>query len=133
MTRVTSRSEPLFQSVRVRLRFASTHIIRFSSGSLFAILKNTVWVRLRFDKNSVQPVCILRFEFGSTPCFQHFAVSRQFNLFCLFPFPTRTYILYTSDSQSFLSCGPLDYDTWPFDCNLKSSSMEITIYLFLRS
>ena len=56
MTRVTSRSEPLFQSARVRLSFASrpTHIIRFSSGSLFAILKNTV--RLRFDKNSVKPV-----------------------------------------------------------------------------
>ena len=56
MTRVTSRSEPLFQSVRVRLRFASTQIIRFSSGSLFAILKTTVRVRLRFDKNSVKPV-----------------------------------------------------------------------------
>ena len=56
MTRVTSRSEPLFQSVRVRLRFASTEIIRFSSGSLFAILKNTVRARLRFDKNSVKPV-----------------------------------------------------------------------------
>ena len=58
MTRVTSRSEPLFQSVWVRLRFASTQIIRFSSGSLFAILKNrpTVRVRLRFDKNSVKPV-----------------------------------------------------------------------------
>ena len=54
MTRVTSRSEPLFQSVRVWLRFASTHIIRFSSDSLFAILKNTI--RLRFDKNSVKPV-----------------------------------------------------------------------------
>ena len=56
MTRVTSRSEPLFLSVRVRLRFASTQIIRFSSGSLLAILKNTVGVRLRFDKNSVKPV-----------------------------------------------------------------------------
>ena len=56
MTRVTSRSEPLFQLVRVRLRFASAHIIRFSSGSLFAILKNTVRVRLRFDKNSEKPV-----------------------------------------------------------------------------
>ena len=56
MTRVTSQSKPLFQSVRVRLRFANTHIIRFSSGSLFAILKNTVRVRLRFDKNSVKPV-----------------------------------------------------------------------------
>ena len=54
MTRVTSRSEPLFQSVRIRLRFASTQIIRFSSGSLFAILKNTV--RLRFYKNSIKPV-----------------------------------------------------------------------------
>ena len=54
MTLVTSRSNPLFQSVR--LRFASTHNIRFSSGSLFAILKNTVWVQLRFDKNSVKPV-----------------------------------------------------------------------------
>ena len=53
---MTSRSEPLFQSVRVRLRFASTHIIRFSSGSLFAILKKTARVRLRFDKNSVKPV-----------------------------------------------------------------------------
>ena len=40
----------------MRLRFASTQIIRFSSGSLFAILKNTVRVRLRFDKNSVKPV-----------------------------------------------------------------------------
>ena len=57
MTRVTSRSEPLFQSVRVRLRFSSTHIIRFNSGSLFAILKNTVRVWLRFNKNSVKPVC----------------------------------------------------------------------------
>ena len=56
MTRVTSRSEPLFQSVRVRLRFASAYIIRFSSGSLFAILKNTVRVRIRFDKNSVKSV-----------------------------------------------------------------------------
>ena len=45
-----------FQSIRVRLRFASTQIIRFSSGSLFAILKNTVQVRLRFDKISVKPV-----------------------------------------------------------------------------
>ena len=53
---MTLRSEPLFYSVRVRLRLASTHIIRFSSGSLFAILKNTVGVRLRFDKNSVKPV-----------------------------------------------------------------------------
>ena len=56
MTRVTSRSELLFQSVRVRLRFASTHIIRFSSGWFFAISKNTVRIRLRFDKNSVKPV-----------------------------------------------------------------------------
>ena len=56
MTRVTSRRGPLFQSVRVRLRFASTHIIRISSGSLFAILKNTVRVRLRFDKDNVKPV-----------------------------------------------------------------------------
>ena len=54
--RVISRSEPLFQSVRIRLRFASTQIIRFSPSSLFAILKNTVQVRLRFDKNSVKPV-----------------------------------------------------------------------------
>ena len=54
MRRVTSRSEQLFQSVRVRLRFASTQIIRFSSGSLFAILKNTV--RLRFNKNTVKPI-----------------------------------------------------------------------------
>ena len=45
-----------FQSVRVRLKFSSTQIIRFSSGSLFAILKNTVRLRLRFDKNSVKPV-----------------------------------------------------------------------------
>ena len=55
MTRVTSRSEPLFQSVRVQLWFASTYIIPFSSGSLFAILKNAVRVRFRFDKNSVKP------------------------------------------------------------------------------
>ena len=54
VTGVTSRSEPLFQSVR--LRFASAQIIQFSSGSLFAILKNTVQVRLRFDKISVKPV-----------------------------------------------------------------------------
>ena len=46
----------IFQSVRVRLRFSSTQIIRFSSGSLIAILKNTVRVRLRFDKNSLKPV-----------------------------------------------------------------------------
>ena len=38
---------------KVRLRFASTHNIRFSFGSLFAILRNTVRVRLRFDKNCV--------------------------------------------------------------------------------
>ena len=50
MTRVTSRSEPLFQSVRVRLRFASTYIIRFA----LCDLKNSV--RLRFDKNSVKSV-----------------------------------------------------------------------------
>ena len=56
VTDVTSRSEPLFQSVRVRLRFASTQIIPFSSGSLFAILKNMVQVRLRFDKISVKPI-----------------------------------------------------------------------------
>ena len=56
MTRVTSRSKPLFQLVRFRLRFASIHIIRFSSGSLFAILKNTVRVRLRFDRNRVKRV-----------------------------------------------------------------------------
>ena len=58
MTRVTSRSEPLFQSVLVRLRFARrlTHIYRFSSGSLFAILKKTVRVRLRFDKNGLKSV-----------------------------------------------------------------------------
>ena len=56
MTRVTSRSEPLFQSVRVRSRFASTLIIRFSSGLLFAMLRNTVRARLRFNKNSVKPV-----------------------------------------------------------------------------
>ena len=53
--RVTSRSEPLFQSVLVRLRFASTPIVRLSSCSLFAILKNTVHVRSRFDKISVKP------------------------------------------------------------------------------
>ena len=53
---MTSRSEPLFQSVLVRLRFASTHVSRFSSDSLLAILKNMVWVRLRFDKNSVKPI-----------------------------------------------------------------------------
>ena len=67
MTRETSRSEPLFQSVRVQvvLRFACTQIIRFSSDSLFAILKNTV--RLRFDKNSVKPVYKIpvRVQFGS--------------------------------------------------------------------
>ena len=62
MTRVTSRSEPLFQSARVRLRFASNYIIRFSSGSLLAILKNTV--RLRFNKNSVKPVYKTPVRFG---------------------------------------------------------------------
>ena len=58
VTRVTSRSELLFQSVRVWLRFASrpTQIIRFSSGSLFAILKNMVQVQLRFNKISLKPV-----------------------------------------------------------------------------
>ena len=45
---VTSRSELLFQSVRVRLRFVSTQIIRFSSGSLFEILK------IRFSSGSVK-------------------------------------------------------------------------------
>ena len=39
-----------------RFGFAKTQIIRFSSGSLFAILTSTVGVRLRFDKNSVKPV-----------------------------------------------------------------------------
>ena len=38
-------------SVKVR-----KYIIRFSSGSLFAILKNTAQVWLRFDKNSVKQV-----------------------------------------------------------------------------
>ena len=56
MTRVTSRSDQLFQSVRFRLRFASTHIILFSSGSLLVILKISICVRLRLDKNSVKPV-----------------------------------------------------------------------------
>ena len=65
MTRVTSRSERLLQSVRVRLRFASTHIIRFSSCSLCTILKNTVRVRLRFDQNSVKPVCKTPVRFDS--------------------------------------------------------------------
>ena len=62
-----------FSIVRTRLRFASTQIIRFSSGSLFAILKNTVQVRLRFDKISVKPVYktpvrfdSLVFAFGKT-------------------------------------------------------------------
>ena len=70
MTRVTSRSEPPFQSVRVRLRIASTHIIWFSSGLLFAILKNTVRIRLRFDKNSVKPVykTPFRVRFDSLVC-----------------------------------------------------------------
>ena len=54
VTRVTARSEPHFQSVR--LRFASALIIRFSSGSLFAILKNAFQVRRRFDKIRVKPV-----------------------------------------------------------------------------
>ena len=54
VTSVTSWSEPLFQSVR--LRFASTQIIQFSSGSLFAILKNAIQVQLWFDKISVEPV-----------------------------------------------------------------------------
>ena len=60
-------SEPLFQSVWVRLKFASTHIIRFSSSSLFATLKkkNTVQLWLRFDKNGVKPVykTPVRFDF----------------------------------------------------------------------
>ena len=56
VTGATSRNEPLFQLVRVRLRFASTQNIRFSSSWLFAILKNTVQVRLRFDQISVKPV-----------------------------------------------------------------------------
>ena len=33
-----------------------TQIIRFSSGSLFVIFKNTVRIRLRFGKNSIKPV-----------------------------------------------------------------------------
>ena len=36
--------------------FGSAQLIRFSSGLLFAILKNTVRARLRFDKNSVKQV-----------------------------------------------------------------------------
>ena len=56
MTRVTLRSEPLFSvglgSVKV-LKYSNYSV---SSGSLFAILKNTVWFRLRFDKNSLKPV-----------------------------------------------------------------------------
>ena len=68
VTRVTSRSEPLFQLVRVRLS-ASTQIIRFSSSLRFAILK----IRFRFDK--IKPVCktpvrvrfdSLVFAFGKT-------------------------------------------------------------------
>ena len=56
MTRVTSRSEPLLSIGLGSVKFASTQIIRFSFGSLFAILKNAVRVRLRFDKNSLKPV-----------------------------------------------------------------------------
>ena len=99
VTRMTSRSEPLFQSVR--LRFASTQIIWFSSGSLFAILKNTVQVWLRFDKISVKPVCktpvrvrfdSLVFAFGKTSiidtlgsfekscCIQEVFVTRSSNI-----------------------------------------------------
>ena len=57
----------------IEIALASTHIIRFSSGSLFAILKNTVRVRLRLDKNSVKTVyktpVLIRFGLGSTPWF----------------------------------------------------------------
>ena len=57
MRRVTSRSEPLFSigsgSVKI---FSNTQVFRFSSGSLFAILKIQVRFRLRFDKNSLKPV-----------------------------------------------------------------------------
>ena len=56
MTRVTSRSEPLLS-----IGSGSVKVLKYShysvqSGSLFAILKNTVRVRLRFDKNSLKPV-----------------------------------------------------------------------------
>ena len=70
---VTLRSDLLFQSVR--LRFVSTQIIRFSSGSLFEILKIrfSYSVQLRLDKNSVKPVYktpvrfdSLVFAFGKT-------------------------------------------------------------------
>ena len=40
----------------VKVRKYDIEIIRFSSGSLFAILKNTVQIRLRFDKIRVKPV-----------------------------------------------------------------------------
>ena len=54
------------------VRVASTHIMRFSSGLLFATLKNTVRVRLRFYKNSVKPVykTPVRVRFDSLP-FRH--------------------------------------------------------------
>ena len=44
-------------------------IIRFSSGSLFVILKNKVRVRLRLDKNSAKPVykTLVRVQFDSLP------------------------------------------------------------------
>ena len=55
MTQVTSRSEPLFHLVRVRLRFASRLLTLFGLVPARS-LQYTVRVRLRFDKISVKPV-----------------------------------------------------------------------------
>ena len=55
----TERAAFLIGSGSVKVRKPSAHINRFSSGSLFAILKNSAQVRLRFDKmtkNTVKPV-----------------------------------------------------------------------------
>ena len=50
----TERAAFSIGSSSVEVRKYSHYSVQ--SGSLFAILKNTVRVRLRFDKNSVKPV-----------------------------------------------------------------------------
>ena len=51
---VTAGANRFFHAVRVRFGFIKIQIIRFSSGSLFLIFKNSVQVRLRFGKNHVK-------------------------------------------------------------------------------
>ena len=80
MTRVISRNEPLFQSIRLRFASRSTLVIRFSSGSLIAILKNTVRVRSKFNKNRIKPVYKTPVRFESLVAWQCYEfLSRKVN------------------------------------------------------